>query len=85
MPSFCGNDDAAYSMKGDFLGDGKGGFYYLPQSKVTSPYQVNFLRNNDFPLIYKLRISRIIIKYLCKKNIYYNSSSGRVDEDKTAL
>ena len=27
MPSFCGNDDAAYSMKGYFLGDGKGGFY----------------------------------------------------------
>jgi hypothetical protein len=33
MPSFCGNDDTFYSMKADFLGDGKGGFYYLPQSK----------------------------------------------------
>lgn len=33
MSSFCGNNDAAYSMKGDFSGDGKGGFYYLPQSK----------------------------------------------------
>lgn len=30
MPSFCGNDDAAFYMKGDFLGDGKGGFFYLP-------------------------------------------------------
>ena len=30
MPSFCGNDDAAYSVMGNFSGDGKGGFYYLP-------------------------------------------------------
>ena len=67
MPSFCGNDDAAYSMKGDFLGDGKGGFHYLPQSisNLNIPGDTRkihflqnglllFLRNNDFPLIYKV-------------------------------
>ena len=50
-----------------FLGDGKGGFHYLPQSKsnLNIPGDTRkihflqngtllFLRNNDFPLIYKV-------------------------------
>jgi hypothetical protein len=50
-----------------FLGDGKGGFHYLPQSKsnLNIPGDTRkihflqngnllFLRNNDFPFIYKL-------------------------------
>lgn len=50
-----------------FLGDGKGGFQYLPQSKSNLNIPGNtrkihflqngtllFFRNNDFPLMYKL-------------------------------